>query len=139
MTKTVSNVRRFKKISEERLKELKEDKLKKRTFSKVQWAIKAFGDWRLNRLSDISGFDVRIYESDIDRVDLLERDSFEFALCNFLAEVRKVDGNEYPGKTLYHLIVSIQKHIQSKGKSWKLIEGGQFSQVHTVLNNLMKE
>ena len=39
-------------------------------------------------MCDISGFDMRIYESDIDRVDLLERDSFEFALCNFLGEVR---------------------------------------------------
>ena len=53
--------------------------------------------------------------------------------------VYKVNGTEYPGKTLYHSIVSIQKHIQSNGKSWKIIEGGQFSQVRTVLNNLMKE
>ena len=32
----------------------------------------------------------------------------QFAICKFLAEVRKVkDGGEYPGSTLYHLVVSI--------------------------------
>ena len=36
-------------------------------------------------------------------------------------------------------MVSIQKHINSKGKNWKLVEGSQFSQIRTVLNNLMKE
>ena len=74
-------------------------------------------------MQDVTGFDVRIYESDIDRVELLERDSFEFAMCTFLAKVRKVDGSDYPGKTLYHLVVSIQKHLTSHGKNWKLVEG----------------
>ena len=113
--------------------------MKKRTFNKVQWAIKAYRDWRLHRMSDVSLFDARIYESGVDRVELLERDSFEFAMCNFIAEVRKVDVSKYPGKTLYHLVVSIQKHINSKGRNWKLIEGSQFGAIHTVLNNVMKE
>ena len=90
-------------------------------------------------MSDVALFDVRIYESDLDRVELLECDSFEYAMCNFIAEVKKVDGSEYPGKTLYHLVVSIQKHVNSKGKNWKLIEGSQFSGLCNVLNNLMKE
>ena len=108
-SKTVSNVRRFKKISDEKLVELKKETIKRRTYAKIQWAVKAFRDWRVNRLNDISGFDVCIYESDIDRVELLEKDSFEFAMCKFLAEVTKVkDGGEYPGKTLYQIVVSIQ-------------------------------
>ena len=90
-------------------------------------------------MSDANFFDVRIYESDIDRVELLERDSFQFSVCCFLAEVHKIDGTEYPGKTLYHLVVSLQKHLMSKGKVWKLVEGPEFKQIRTVLNNLMKE
>ena len=62
-------------------------------------------------MSDVNAFYVRIYESDIDRVDLLEKDSFEYSLCCFLAEVCKVDGKDYPGKTLSHLVVSIQQHL----------------------------
>ena len=89
----------------------------------MQLVVKAFREWRSNRMSDVNLFDVRIYESDIDRVELLEKDSFEYAVCCFLAEVHKVDGTEYPGKTLYHLVVSIQKYLISNGKKWRLIEG----------------
>ena len=113
--------------------------MKKCTFNKVKWAVKAYNDWQSHRMSDPTMFDVRIYESDLDHVDLLEMDTFEYSVCNFLVEVKKVDGTNYPGKTLYHLVVSIQKHVKSKGKNWKLIEGGQFSAIRTVLKNLMKD
>ena len=116
-SKTVSGARRFCKISEDKLCELKVDQMKKRTVNKVQWAVEMYRDWRSHKMSDVSLFDARIYESDLDRVKLLERDSFEFLMCNFIAEVCNVDGSEYPGKTLYHLVVSIQKHINSKGRN----------------------
>ena len=80
------------------MKELKVDKMKKRTFSKVQWAVKAYRDWRSQRMMDVNSFDVRIYECDIDRVELLERDSFEFSMCTFLAEVRKLDAQSTQGR-----------------------------------------
>ena len=61
-------------------------------------------------------------------------------MCKFLAEVTKVkDGGEYPGNTLYHMCVLIQKHINLKGKNWKLIEGNSFPNIRTVLDNLMKD
>ena len=136
----MSNVRRFKVVTDEKLRELCEQKLKKRTFAKVQWAVKAFREWRIDKLSDNNKFDSHIYESDIYRVDCLERDSFEFAMCKFIAEVTKVkDGSEYPGKTLYHLCVSIQKYLNTKGVNWCLVEGTQFVKLRTVLDNLMKE
>ena len=137
-SKTVSNVRRFKRISDEKIRELKQQKLKKRTFSKVQWAVKAFKDWRKNKLE--TTFDGRVYECDLDRVELIEKDTFEYAMCIFLAEVTKVkDGSEYPGKTLYQLVVSIQKHLNINGKKWKLIENSEFGELRNVLDNLMKE
>ena len=138
-SKSVSNIKQFCHISTERVNKLKEDKIKKRTYAKMQWAVKAFREWHSNRMSDVNTFDARIYESDIDRVELLEIDSFQFSVCCFLAEVHKVDGTEYPGKTLYHLIVSLQKHLMARGKMWKLVEGEEFKQIRIVLNNLMKE
>ena len=36
-------------------------------------------------------------------------------------------------------VLSIQKHLNSKGKNWKLLESAQFGQIRTVLDNLMKE
>ena len=136
----MSSVRRFKRITEDKMKMLKQEQVKRRTYAKVQWAVKAFKEWRNNRLSDAIGFDVRVYECDIDQVECLEKDTFEYAMCKFLAEVTKVkDGSDYPGTTLYQLCVSIQKYLLLKGKNWKLVEGGQFIQLRTVLDNLMKE
>ena len=97
-SKTVSKLNRFKQISNQKLNELKQEKLKRRTYSKVQWAVKAYEEWRRNLLSSAQMFDLRVYETDLARVELLERDSFEYAMCKFLAEVRKVDGSEYPGQ-----------------------------------------
>ena len=119
--------------------ELKQEQLKKRTFSKVQWAVNAFQDWRSAQMESPDTFDVRIYETDLERIELLEKDSFEFSMCKFIAEVRKLDGSKYPGSTLYQLVVSIQKHLIVKGKKWKLIESGSFSNLRMVLDNLMKE
>ena len=54
-------------------------------------------------MSDAKLFDGRVYDSDLEHVDLLEKDSFEFSMCKFIAEVRKTKGDEEcPGKTLYH-------------------------------------
>ena len=136
----MSNVRRFKQISDEKMKQLKQEQVKKRTYAKVQLAVKAFNEWRNSRLSDPGGFDVRIYECDFDQIDCLEKDTFEYAMCKFLAEVTKQkDGSDYPGAMLYQLCVSIQKLLSLKGKNWKLVEDGQFLQLRTVLDNLMKE
>ena len=139
-SKTVSNVRRFKQISDDKMKQLQQEQVKRRTYAKVQWAINAFNEWRNTRISTPELFDVRVYETDMDRVDLLEKDSFEYTMCKFIAEVTKVkDGADYPGNTLYQMCVSIQKYLNLKGKTWKLVEGGQFIQLRTVLDNLMKE
>ena len=136
----MSNARRFRSVTDEKMHQLQQENIKKRTFVKLKWAVKAYSEWRANVLSDDKTFDGRVYDSDLKHVELLEKDSFEFSMCKFLAEVRKAkDGEEYPGKTLYHLVVSIQKYLVTKGKKWKLIESGEFSKLHNTLDNLMKE
>ena len=37
------------------------------------------------------------------------------------------------------MIVSIQKHLNHKGIAWKLVEGQDFGELRTVLDNVMKE
>ena len=38
--------------------------------------------------------------------------SLTFALCRFITEVKKIDGTDFPGKTLYHIIVCMQFHLE---------------------------
>ena len=119
---------------------MKENRLKRHTNAKVKWAVKAYRDGRNKRLSDPVSYDYRIYESDVDQVDKLEKKVLEFSLCKFIAEVTKVkDGSDYPGRTLYEIVVSIQKHLQHNGLNWKLVEGNDFQELRTVLDNVMKE
>ena len=136
----MSNLRRFKNLTDAKMKELKENRLKKRTFAKVQWAVRAFKDWRNTKLSDPTTYDYLIYESDIEKVEKLSIDSFQFCMCKFISEVTKQkDGSDYPGRTLYQMCVSIQKHLNHNGINWKLVEGHEFRQLRNVLDNVMKE
>ena len=137
MSKTFS---RFKSVSDEHLKELKQNTMKKRSFAKMMWGMNAYRDWHQERLKDDCNFDVHIWEADLDRPETLDLEQFKFALCKFLAEVTKVkDGSEYPGRTLYHMVVAIQKYLNEKGLDWKLIDGNEFKDNRTVLDNQMKQ
>ena len=136
----MSNFRRFKQISDDKLKSLKEKQLRRRTYAKVKWAVHAYCDWRNEHLKDPLTYDYRIYQSDLSKVEKLNAKSFEYAMCKFIAEVTKQkDGSDYPGHTLYEMCVAIQKHLTHNGLNWKLIKSDQFSELHTVLDNVMKE
>ena len=70
----------------------------------------------------------------------LDKINLEFALSKFIAEVTKVkDGSDYLGRTLYQMIVSIQKHLNESGCNWKLVDGPDFGSLRNVLDNVMKE
>ncbi len=60
-------------------------------------------------------------------------------LCSFVNEFRQKDGQEYPGKTLYDLVLCIQFHLEKKGKFWKLIDDQEMVRLKFTLDNLMKD
>ena len=138
--KTVSTLRSFKTVDDAKLNDLKKTKLKKRTEAKMNWGVRAYNEWRSVRLSDSENCDIRILNSDLNSVEFLRHEDFEYSMCKFIAEVTKVrDGSDYPGSTLYQLCVAIQKFLVSKGLKWKLIEGGDFEELRNTLDNVMKE
>ena len=60
-------------------------------------------------------------------------------MAYFLPEVNKISGELFPGKTLYQLVVSIQKHLNINCILWKIIDNSEFIDIHTALDNVMKE
>ena len=137
-TKALSK-RKFSFATEDRIASLKEIQLKKKTEAKMNWAVTAFVEWRNERLRTFR-YDPAIYFSDISKLDQLEQDNFSHALCHFIPEVTKVRGDgPYPGKTLYQMIVALQKYLNVNGIYWQLVEGIDFRDVRTVLDNVMKE
>ena len=106
----------------------------------MMWAVRAFQDWRNSRLSDIENFDNVIFEANLNNVQGLSKEVFEYAMIRFIPEVTKLKtGEDYPGKTLYEMCVAIQKYLNVNGKKWKLVDGPDFSDLRTVLDNVMKE
>ena len=88
----------------------------------------------------IFNYDVAIYFSDLSDLTNLTLENFCHALCYFIPEVTKSKGEgQYPGSTLYQLVVAIQKYLNVNKIGWKLIEGPEFEDVKTVLDNVMKE
>ena len=106
----------------------------------MQWAVRAFEEWRTNRLNDVVNFDVKIFEVNLHETDKLNKECFEYAMCRFLPEVRKIkDGSDFPGQTLYQMVVAIQKFLNEKGVNWKLLDSNEFRELPVVLDNVMKE
>ena len=103
------------------------------------WGVKTYQEWRENKLSDIANYDECVFNVNLDNLESLTKQNLEHSLCMFIAEVCKVNGDDYPGKMLYQLTVSIERFLTEKGLNWKLVDGPDFKQYHIVLDNLMKE
>ena len=126
-------------LSENRIKHLQQIQLKKRTEAKCNWAISAYRDWHDERLINFN-YDAPIYFADIGKLSELTKDNFQCAMCRFIPEVRKRNGHgDYPAKTLYQMVVSIQKHLSVNKINWKLVEVSDFEELRTVLDNVMRE
>ena len=81
-----------------------------------------------------------VFEANLSDLDSLTQNALQHSLCKFIPEVTKVnEGGEYPGKTLYEMIIAIQKYLTENQINWKLIDGPEFINVKTVLDNIMCE
>ena len=130
---------KFNFASEDRIETLKKIKLKKKSEAKIDWAVSAFLDWRNDRLGKFQ-YDPAIYFVDLTQLESLQKDNLNHALCRFIPEVTKKRGDgEYPGATLYQMIVAIQKYLVVNKVKWRLLDDPEFDDMHTVLDNVMRE
>ena len=72
-------------------------------------------------------------------MDSLEKENLDHSLCRFIPEVTCKHGSgPFLGITLYQMIVGIQKYLKINKKKWKLIEGDEFEDMRTILDNIMQ-
>ena len=79
------------------------------------------------------------YTCDMDDLNTVTKENIVTGVCRFLTEIKKLNGKEYPGKTLYDLVICLQFHLKSNGISWKLLSHDDFKDIKFTLDNLMKE
>ena len=129
----------FHRLSTDQIEHLKVKTIKKRSKTKMLWGVKAYQEWCENRLSDGESYDEHIFNANLDDVGKLTKENLEHSLCIFIADVCKLNGDNYPGLTLYQLTVSIQRFLRDKGFDWKLVDGPDFKEYRVVLDNVMQE
>ena len=130
---------KFNYVSEDRIVQLKQIQMKKKTQSKLNWTVTAYVDWRNDRLQNFN-YDVGIYYMQMLDLKSLMKENLQHVLCRFVPEVTKKKGDGlFPGKTLYQMVVAIQKYLWVNKIKWKLVECDNFDDLKTVLDNVMKE
>ncbi len=118
------------------------DFMSKKRFSantdrKVTWAANLYCDWRNKRLANPL-CDLRIKGADIDCLSKLDKTNLSFALSNFVNEIKRHDGQDFPATTLYQITVCLQFHVAGTGLEWKLIDNPVFICFRNTLDNVMK-
>ena len=121
-------------LPEEELAHLSHKNFSEETLKQVQWVRKMYHEWRSYRNSQGLAF----IHCDLEDKATITAESLKFALCRFIMEVKKIDGHDFPGKMLYHLVVCIQFHLECLGFAFKIINDPTFKDLKFTLDNTMK-
>ena len=117
------------------MQNLTHKKFSDETMKKVNWVRRMYNDWCNFRNSSDH---LKCVESDIEDINNLSQESLYKDLAKFIIEVKKVDGSDYPARTLYDIVICIQFWLESKGVMWKLVSDGVFKDLKYTLDNVMK-
>ena len=105
------------------------------TNKKVKWVCGMYRDWRIAH--NATGIDY--VKCDLDDLSSITVESLVFGIKRFITEVRKLDGSDFPAKTLYQIVVYLQFHLEGFGLTWKLLDDTKFTEVRYTLDNVMKQ
>ena len=68
----------------------------------------------------------------------LDEGELDDVLSTFIQQARKSNGDRYPGKTLYELVTSLQKHLEIKHRVTKVLDKENFPSIYFALDASMK-
>ena len=106
-----------------------------KTYKKIKWVVGMYTDWRNYQNGSPLLENV---VCDLHDKYTISEESLNFAIPCFITEVQKLDGSDFPGRTLYDIVICIQFHLESIGYSWKLLNHDTFKEVRFSLDNMMK-
>ncbi len=107
---------------------------------KMKWVTGLYDRWREYRLQ-AQDCDRRICRSDLHLRNTLVKKDLAFSLACFTTEIRKLNGEQYPLRTVYQMIICLQMYLESNRVHWKLLNKNDpdFVDLFYVIDNLMKE
>ena len=132
------NPRTFKSpLPQDALDRLAKKNFSKKTCQKIKWICKIFWEWRnFCNETNTSG---ELIMCDLEDVDSISIDSLNFGLVRFLTEIKKINGDEYPAKTMYEILICVQFHLETLGFPFNFLQDDRFMEVKFTLDNIMKD
>ena len=121
-------------LSNDALADLSHKNFSPETMKKVKWVRKMYRDWHEYR----HRLGLEYIVCDLEDKASISGESLKFALCRFIIEVKKLDGSDYPGCTLYNILICVQFHLECLGFSFRVISDDTSRDVKFTLDNLMK-
>lgn len=117
------------------LKEIVKESIPSKTRQQTKWCRDTWDAWHSHRVK------IATAPQDVPpRLLNMDNQQLDYWLSRFLTEVRRVDGREYHGESLYSLLCGLQRHLRSAkpGLSVDFLSGDEFHSVRSVLNAKMK-
>lgn len=121
-------------LDEAELRQRALDAIPKNTSKRNAWAYRTFTKWIVARNNR---FDAN--EKMLVLLEALCVEDMNKWLGFFVCEVRKVDGSQYPAKTLLSLLMGIQGYLKSVGVAVDILNSPEFEYLRTVLDSEMKK
>ena len=97
-----------------------------------------YDQWRVQRLGEVL-VAPQIRHTDLNFIQDFDKQDLCYALCRFIREVCRLDGDDFPPNTVREIVIMIQMFLQQSGVFWKLFDDPEFSTLHSVVDNTMKE
>ena len=121
-------------LPQEDLVELSHKNFSAETMKRIRWVRKMYHEWCSYR----HGLGLEYIHCHLKDRATTTAETLKFALCHFITEVKKINGDDFPGKTLYHIVVCIQFHLEFLSFAFKIINDPAFKDLKFTLDNTMK-
>jgi hypothetical protein len=85
-----------------------------------KWGVKIFEEWKRHRenklakLEESSMVELESIENPDSNWEKMSQKSLDFWIGKFVQEVTDKKGSRYPGPTLYQIVASLKRHLETK-------------------------
>ena len=125
---------RFITTTENELEALRQSRIPQTTLEKVKWGVNLFYKWHNEWKIGLDG-GFKVYK-DLDQMD---KSDLNYCLKFFLSDARKVNGQEYPPRTLKEIVACIQHNLNYELKQpWSIFKDEAFMEPREILDAVMK-
>ncbi len=89
------------------------------TEKKIHWVTNMYHQRQINRNTKPDF--IHIF-ADLDSIASLNKTSLSHGLCHFITEIKKLNGEDFPPKTINEIVVCIQMYLDGESNFWKLLD-----------------